>query len=396
MAIRYEDATKLYQQTLKEISKDEMSWSTFLKSACRNYRLPFADMVMIYAQRPDATAVLEIEDWNKRYGLWIKPKSKGIAVFDSSYNNYARLKYYFDISDTRQTRFYRPVPIWELKEDYEEEVINTLKDNFGPLDNENDLAQAVLSASGNVVEDNISDYLKELQYCKTDSFLEDLDEQNTEIIYKSLLTASVAYMTLSRCDINADDYISNDILRQIAQFNTRETLNALGVPTKDISQMVIGEIRKTVLSLIRDENRTIADNKKNSYNKTEKDINDERSLKIMKLDYIPMGEYQIPNLTLKNENEVQLGKYGLMRRNYLQQHRPILFTNLLTSQTLNQHLLEIEETANQRKELLMKQLMEQMEVTEELKESNQMEWIQRMNNIEETIHEMITKELIYS
>ena len=117
-------------------------------------------------------------------------------------------------------------------------MINTLKDNFGPLDNENDLAQAVLSASGNVVEDNISDYLKELLYCKTDSFLEDLDEQNTEIIYKSLLTASVAYMTLSRCDINADDYISNDILRQIAQFNTRETLNALGIPAKDISQII--------------------------------------------------------------------------------------------------------------------------------------------------------------
>ena len=116
----------------------------------------------------------------------------------------------------------------------------------------------------------------------------------------------------------------------------------------------------------------------------------------MKLDYIPMGEYQIPNLTLKNETEMQLGKYGLMRRNYLQQHRPILFTNMLTSQTLNQHLMEIEETANQRKELLMMQLMEQMEVTETLKESNHMEWIQRMNNIEEMIHEIITKELIYS
>ena len=98
MAIRYEDATKLYQQTLKEISQDEMRWSAFLKSACRNYRLTFADMVMIYAQRPDATAVLEIEEWNKRYGLWIKPKSKGIAVFDSNYYNHARLKYYFDIS----------------------------------------------------------------------------------------------------------------------------------------------------------------------------------------------------------------------------------------------------------------------------------------------------------
>lgn len=277
MAIRYEDATKLYQQTLREISRDEMSWSDFLKSACRNYRLPFVDMVMIYAQRPDATAVLEIEDWNKRYGLWIKPKSKGIAVFDSNYNNNARLKYYFDISDTRQTRFYRPVPIWELKEEYEEEVINTLKDNFGPLDNENDLAHTILSASSNVVEDNIFDYLKELQYCKTDSFLEDLDEQNTEIIYQSLLTASVAYMSLSRCGINADDYISSDTLRQIAQFNTRETLNAIGVPAKDISQMVIGEIRKTVLSLIREENRTIVENKKISYNEIEKDINDERS-----------------------------------------------------------------------------------------------------------------------
>ena len=277
MAIRYEDATKLYQQTLKEISHDETSWTDFLKSACRNYRLPFADMVMIYAQRPDATAVLEIEDWNKRYGLWIKPKSKGIAVFDSSYNSYARLKYYFDISDTRQTRFYRQVPIWELKEEYEDEVINTLKDNFGPLNNANDLAQAILSASGNVVEDNIGDYLKELLYCKMDSFLEDLDEQNTEIIYRSLLTASVAYMTLSRCGFDADDYISSDILRQIAQFNTRETLNALGVPAKDISQMIIGDIRKTVLSLIRDENRTIVENQKNSYNKTEKDSNDERS-----------------------------------------------------------------------------------------------------------------------
>lgn len=303
MAIRYEDATKLYQQTLKEISQDEMRWSAFLKSACRNYRLTFADMVMIYAQRPDATAVLEIEEWNKRYGLWIKPKSKGIAVFDSNYYNHARLKYYFDISDTRQTRFYRPVPIWELKEEYKEEVINTLKDNFGPLDNDYDLAQAIVSASNSVVEDNISDYLKELQYCKTDSFLEDLDEQNTEMIYRSLLTASVAYMALSRCDINADDYISSDTLRQIAQFNTRETLNALGVPAKDILQVIIGEIRKTVLSLIRDENRTIAENKKRSYNKIEKDNNSERSQEDNETRLHSNGRISDPQLNIEKREQ---------------------------------------------------------------------------------------------
>ena len=96
MAISYYQATKLYEQTLKDISKNEFTWKQFLTSSCKNYRLSFDDMVMIYAQRPDAIAVLEMEDWNKKYGLWIKPKSKGIAVFDPHHDGYARLRYYFD------------------------------------------------------------------------------------------------------------------------------------------------------------------------------------------------------------------------------------------------------------------------------------------------------------
>ena len=153
-------------------------------------------------------------------------------------------------------------------------------DQFGPLDSDKSLAQAIISASNNVVEDNIGDYLKDLEYSKTDSFLDGLDEQNTLLIYQGVLANSVAYATLSRCGIRAEDYIDEDSLRQISQFNTPASINAIGVPTKDISQMVIGEIRKTVLMMEREENknRTIEKKEATLYNKDEdKAIQIERS-----------------------------------------------------------------------------------------------------------------------
>ena len=273
MAIRYEDAIKIYEETLKEISHDEVSWGNFLKAACKNYRLSFAEQVMIYAQKPDAQAVLEMEEWNKRYGLWVKQGSKGIAVFDADFTEYARLKYYFDISDTRATKYQRPVPIWTMKEAYEEEVIQALSEQFGPFDETNQLAQAIISATNNVIEDSIEDYLKDLEYSKADSLLDDLDEQNTAIVYQSALSSSVAYSVLSRCGIEASDYIDECSLRQVSQFNTVQSLNALGVPTKDMSQMIINEIRKTVLMIIREENknRTFELNNLNLYNEDVKD-----------------------------------------------------------------------------------------------------------------------------
>lgn len=281
MAMQYENATALYHETLKKISHNEMNWTAFLRAASHNYRLPFADMVMIYAQRPDATAVLKMEEWNKRYGLWIRPGSKGIAVFDADHTKFARLKYYFDINDTKSTRFYRPVPIWSMKDEYESEVIQTLVEQFNVPDTEITLAGAIMFAVNTIVEDNIGDYLKDLQYSKSDSLLEDLDEQNTAIVYQSVLTSSVAYATLSRCGIHADDYVNDESLRQIAQFNTVDSLNAVGVPTKDMAQMVINEIRKTVLLLVREEmvDRTFAKKQSNTYNKSVKEpAQTERSL----------------------------------------------------------------------------------------------------------------------
>lgn len=279
MATKYEQLTLLYEETIKRISRDEINWMDFLKSACRNYRLSFSDMVLIYAQRPNAKAVLEMDTWNKRYGLWIKQGSKGIAVFDPDHSS-ARIKYYFDIADTRKTKLTRPVPIWSMKPEYEQEVINTLKDKFSIPDTVAALEEAVISASNCVVEDNLSDYLTDLNYCKENSLLEELDEQNLEIIYKSVLANSIAYSVLTRCDIDAGLYISEDDLRLISQFNTPEILNAVGVSTRDMTQMIIGEIRIAVLNCIRQPNRTFELSNANLYNETDKDKkNEERRMK---------------------------------------------------------------------------------------------------------------------
>lgn len=280
MALRYEEASRLYQNTLKQITKDERSWTSFLRTACKNYRLSFADLVMIYAQRPDAIAVLEMEDWNRRYGLWIKTGSKGIAVFDDEFLGNTRLRYYFDISDTRiskTSRENRAVPLWEMKKEFEIEVIKALVDKFGPLEDDTSLASTILSTVQNVVEDNIKDYLNDLQYCKEGTLLQELDEQNTAIIYQNVIYASVAYTSLTRCGIHAEDYISDE-LRQISIF-TETSVNAVGVPMKDMSQMIINEVRKTVLILQHEENknRTFVKQQIKNYNEIEKEANTERS-----------------------------------------------------------------------------------------------------------------------
>ena len=179
MAKRYDLITELYRDTQKNVTDPE-KWKEFLSSACRNYRLSFDDQLLVYAQRPDATAVLEIERWNKRFGRWVNRGATGIAVFDKQHTGRSRPKYYFDISDTHGSRRSRPVPIWEMRPEFEDEIIDTLGNSFGDLENRDSLANALLSAAKNAVEDHIPDYLAQLSYYKEGSFLEVLDEENID------------------------------------------------------------------------------------------------------------------------------------------------------------------------------------------------------------------------
>lgn len=273
MAIRYKALTELYRETQRKVTAPS-EWQAFLAAACRNYRLSFYEQLLVYAQRPDATAVLEIERWNRQFGRWVNRGANGIAVFDGEHNGKPRLKYYFDISDTHEARFPRPVPLWTVREEYAPDIIETLENSFGELEHKEDLGEALLSAAKNAVEDNMPDYLSELKTLTEGSFLEELDELNLEVEYRRAVQNSIGYMLLVRCGLDPSEYFEDMDFRDVTDFNTPQTLNALGVATGDISQMCLSAISRTVLALQRQpqkENRTFEPQQKNQYAVTEQE-----------------------------------------------------------------------------------------------------------------------------
>lgn len=273
MARKFDLISQLYEDTSKEVMSPD-KWAEFLKTACYNYRLRFDEQLLLYAQKPDATAVLPIEQWNRTFGRWVNRGAKGIAVFESLNGNSQRLVHYFDISDTHASEISRAVPIWNMKPEYTDEVIDTLESSFGYLNEKNSLTDAIISASGNAVEDNIPDYVGDLLVMVNDTFLEELDEDIVKSMYSQLVSNSVAFMIMTRLDVDTEPYFNDDDFRDIVNFNTQEALNALGFATSDIAEMGLSEISKTVLALNR-QNRIIAENRQSEY--TNSTINTERS-----------------------------------------------------------------------------------------------------------------------
>ena len=261
MPTKFQLITELYDQTVQSVTGSYQSWTGFLRAACYNYKCPFDDQILIYAQRPDATAVLELERWNRQFGRWVNRGAKSIAVFGDDGQNC--LKLYFDVSDTHASRFARPLPIWTMHPAFEPEVIETLEATFGNLAEKENLADAVRSACHNAVADNITDYLQELRECREDSLLEELDDLNLEVFYRDALEVSVAYMLMTRLGLRADDYFSPDEFAHVYEFNTPPTINALGIATSDIAEMGLREISRTIMQAQRDQ--FFANREKNGY-----------------------------------------------------------------------------------------------------------------------------------
>ena len=252
MASKFQFITELYSRTLTRLTSDYESWTGFLRSACYNYKCPFDEQVLIYAQRPDATAVLELEKWNRQFGRWVNAGATGIAVIDEALGK-GRLKHYFDITDTHATRISRPVPIWSMEPAYTEPVIETLEATFGTLAEKDNLPDAILSASRNAVADNMQDYLRDLLDCRGGSMLEELDALNVEVTYRRALQSSVAYMLLTRLSLPAAAYILPEDFEGIYSFDTPTTINALGIATSDIAEMGLREISRTVMQARREQ-----------------------------------------------------------------------------------------------------------------------------------------------
>ena len=275
MARKYDLISELYNRTCKTVVSNPQNWQAFLASACRNYKLRYDEQLLVYAQRRDATAVLEIEQWNRIFGRWVNRGARGIAVFADENRTRQRLTHYFDISDTHESKYSRTVPIWDMRQEYEADVIETLESTFGEIENKSSLAEAIMGAARNAAEDNIPDYLQDLYYATEGSFLEEVDNDIVASIYKNVVANSVAYMMMSRLGVDTDGYFELDDFRDVTNFNTQETLNALGFATSDIAEMGLTEVSKTITALNR-QNRIIVGQDRNEYNKVEN--NDERSL----------------------------------------------------------------------------------------------------------------------
>lgn len=256
MAGKFQMITDLYQQAVKEVTKSPENWISFLQSASRNYRLPFDEQILIHVQRPDATAVMQIEHWNRRFGRWVRKGSKGIAVLDKSAGQMA-LKYYFDISDTQESKnqsLVRPVPLWELRGEHREEVKETLANAFSAEDRES-LESTILQASRNIAEENMPDYLEDILSERENSLLEGMDEMNVRLKVRTILENSVALMLLTRCGCDVQGYFSGEDFLDIVDFDTPELINLLGTAVSDIGQIPLMEIADTIHKHMRYEKK---------------------------------------------------------------------------------------------------------------------------------------------
>ena len=273
MARKFDLISELYERTCFAVTDNPVNWQSFLKTAGRNFRLRFDEQLLIYAQRPDATAVLEIERWNGTFGRWVNRGAKGIAVFEDADRSRQRLIHYFDISDTHESRHSRTVPIWEMRPDYEAEVIETLENTFGAVNDTTSIENVVKESIANAVEDNIADYISDFMSLGAGSDIEYLSADEANALYLELVRNSVSYMVMARLGLDADKVYSPDDFVGISNFNSQEVLNAVGIATSDIAEMALLPVSRTISTLSK-ENRIIDEQGQSEYNK---DIKDERS-----------------------------------------------------------------------------------------------------------------------
>ena len=389
MARKFDLISELYERTCFAVTDNPVNWQSFLKTAGRNFRLRFDEQLLIYAQSPDATAVLEIERWNGTFGRWVNRGAKGIAVFEDADRSRQRLIHYFDISDTHESRYSRPVPIWEMRPEFEAEVIETLENTFGAVNDTTSIENVVKESIANAVEDNIADYISDFMSLGAGSDIEYLSADEANALYLELVRNSVSYMVMARLGLNADKVYSPDDFAGISSFNSQEVLNAVGIATSDIAEMALLPVSRTISTLSK-ENRIIDEQEQSEYNK---DIKDERSQSDERNHIHDGGRLQ------SSEPEAA-GADGSDSRQMVadeeKEHHKILYYNLLTKGILNSHLAEVQQRASELEETLVKQMAQKAGLTEQMKAEDMMKWVRLMNNIRNSAQEIVKNQVIFA
>lgn len=399
MASKLQIVTEFSQKKTLELASVRGNWQRYLKTAARIYKYPFRDQLLIHAQRPDATACATIEFWNSRMDRWVNRGSRGIALLDDS-GHKTRLKYVFDVSDTHPGRYRPQEPqLWQMEPSYEEAVLESISNSF-EVEREPGVsfAEQICSMSQVIAEDNLTDYLEELRNTREDSFLEDLDDLNLSVRLKTLLANSLAYTVLTRCGYDADRYFDETDFEFIHDFSTYETVSVLGNASTSISKWCCWTLdapfasRSALQNLPSSRTLCMIEPQRNNTGRHERRLNTMTE----ELTYTQIGEYLYPNLTLPETEEAPMGKYGMLHKTYLKENKPMLYDRLLLAGKLDGHLMDIDRRATEMVEQLTRELAQQNRVDEEMKATNQMAWVQAMNNFKASAEEVVLRQLIYS
>ena len=276
MPNKYQLINEMARETLKDITSEPEKWVKFLDTASNNYKYDFNEQVLIYAQKPDATACAEIEIWNKRLKRWVTKGAKGIALI-SLQDGRNIIRHVFDIADT-YSGINKELKLWEVKESYHNGLIETLENNFGDLVIKNNLGEAIYSATQNLVEDNLNDYLKELKEVVKYSSLKDLEENEVDGAFITLLTNSITYMVMKRCGLDPSEELNVESFNQITSFDTRQVVSRLGAAISDIAEQELREIYSTVINIekyINNKNYTFVKNNNREYHESKERRSDD-------------------------------------------------------------------------------------------------------------------------
>lgn len=278
MANKYQLINEMTSETLKEITQNGESWIKFLNTASNNYKYSFNEQVLIYAQKPNATACADIETWNKKLRRWVNKGAKGIALL-SMENGRNVLRHVFDISDTH-SGINKEFKLWEIKPSYENGIIETLENSFGNLEVKSNLAEAIYSASINLVEDNYQDYLVDLKEVLDGSLLEGMQDIDLEGNFIVLLAKSISYMAMKRCGIDPTEHFNVSDFEMISSFNNKRVVSRLGAAISDIAEQELREIYSSVINYEKNyklTNRTFVNNEKINYHNNEEKNNEGRN-----------------------------------------------------------------------------------------------------------------------
>ncbi len=374
MPSKTEEYLALAQRTANGLTRYWESWTAYLTTASRLYKYPFADQLMIYAQRPDATACADFDIWNSRMNRYVRRGAKGIALLDES-SGFPRLHYVFDVSDTGVRRNSRDPEVWQYNDDLKQPVSEMLNKTYG-ISGER-VSQQLADVAGKLVADYWDNNGGDIRAIVDGSLLMDYDEAGVEMQFKSAAAISVTYTLLERCGFEPAGWFDKDDFQAIYNFSTPDSVYALGTAVSDMSREVLRQIERTVKTTIRRRN---AERSQYEYEQQERDLLDRRGLPAPEPDPEPARK--------------PLGKYGRLRRTYLMNHRPVLYNTMLLNGSLYPHLMEVEQTAESRMQQTMAQLLKQNPAPD--KENRQMEWVQHMNSLKAQAEELVLTELIYS